>query len=767
MRERITLPCPNHIMLSTLLLLFLAQDPGSGLDDLRAQAADLAPAAVLQLADDTGMEAGDALFQQAAAAVDSATGKELLLIVRMLSWSGEPAQPERLVTLLPEGGPLAEAALATLGLEAFRLDEAAQSALGSWLGEQVVEDAPRLWLEAQATLYRIGDGTRRRAALRGLRGLLMDEDPAVRDAAALALGRTGTPLGAREIELIDRIALGVGPQAELAASLLERVEEQERFRAKIEALMRVQAIENGDTAAGQPVEGSDMDVLVEVLRRAEEQHMEGDRFDRQELLDAAADGLLRRLDPYSSYFSGEDYQAFMFEMSGSYGGIGAYVRTVDGVFTLIRPIYSGPAYQVGLRSGDKVLEVDGWSTVEQPDDEIIKRLKGEPGTVVSLNVFRAGWSEPRDIAVVRDRIAVPVLQHEMLPGRVLYLELLDFSSDVGARIAQQIQDALAEGPLNGVVLDLRNNPGGYMLEAVNLCDVFLPAGKVVVSTKSRTEPEESYSTRAPALVPEDVPLAVLINEYSASASEIVAGALSVHGRATTVGMRTHGKGSVQQLLPLRARRDERFRDENGNRRWDEWEEYEDANGNGSYDYGPRVKLTLSYYYLPDGSSIHTLRDHDGRVTQEGGVQPELEVAFTQPDFATLRELERLVGDDMFQDYAQRIHDEDIELAVELAEYDGRDVARYPGFADWKSTLQTGLDDQELRRWVRRRLRDLVSDDRGKVFPGNGFQGDFLEDPQLGAAIRKVLAARALDAGSVPEYAELLARAAAAERPQVR
>jgi hypothetical protein len=317
---------------------------------------------------------------------------------------------------------------------------------------------------------------------------------------------------------------------------------------------------------------------------------------------------------------------------------------------------------------------------------------------------------------------------------------------------------LDNGEVRGVVLDLRNNPGGYLREAVNICDVFLPRGKVVVTTKSRLGADRTYRTRLPALVPDTVPLSLLINEYSASASEIVSGALSIHGRAVTVGEQSFGKGSVQNIFPLDSHPDEPFEDGNKNGQHDDWEEYTDVNGNGQYDYGPAIKLTIAYYYLPDGSSIHTLRDHDGRIVQAGGVLPDREIEFPQLDFVTARELNRLLAEDPFRPYAQEVYDQNHDLAIELAINDLHRLERYPGFDAFYEGLDTRLEKQEVRRWVRRALRTIVSDARGKVFPGNGFFGDYVEDPQLREAIKVILSSSDLDYASLPEYAELLARA---------
>ncbi len=744
-------------VLALLTLLAAPQEPATSLDELLAEAASASPAAVLSLADQAALELGDETLDTLSERLATAEGTQLLLLGRLQAWADDPSGVERLVELLDSEQPdLSFAALQTLRLPAFHAVEAANSALGIWLSDQVAEDAPRLWVEGQFTLFRTSTGAHRRSALRNLRSVMMSEDQQLRTAAVLALGRSGSPLGADEIDELQKIAEGISTDSVLAEALLQQVEQQSRFRSKIAAL---QNLHNSDT--GKTIDDDALAVIEELLLRVRTQHMEGEKFTDEELIAAAADGLLRRLDPHSTYFSSEEYGQFVFDMTQAYGGIGAYVNTVDNIFTIVRPIYSGPAYAVGLLSGDKILAVDGWSTADQPNDEIIKRLKGQPGTEVKLEVYRPGWSEPREIPIERARIKVPALQTEMLPGGILYLELIDFSEDVAMMIVRTINSAMDDGDLNGVVLDLRNNPGGYLMEAVQICDVFLPKGKVVVTTKSRSGSDESYRTRVGELVSPDVPLAILINEYSASASEIVSGALSIHGRAVTVGARTYGKGSVQNVFAMRAEKDESFEDTsnagppNGIR--DEWESFEDFNGNDQYDYGSRVKLTIAYYYLPDGSTIHTQRDRDGRITDPGGVMPDREIEFPEMEFVVARELNRLLTDDPFRPYAERIYDEDRELAMELAINDLRDIKRYPGWDEFYTDLDTELEPQEIRRWVRRLLRGVVSDARGKVFPGNGFQGDYVEDPQLQEAIRAVLENGSLTYEDVPEYAELIAR----------
>lgn len=747
-----------------LLALVHPQNPASDWHAGFDQAAALSPAETLLLADAAGADAADADFPAALEQLKTAHGTQLLFLVRFLSYDADSAGSEQLVRLLDADKPeWSQAVLATVSRARGADALAAQKALGGWLLENPVEQVPQLWTEGQLALFRFGDSTYRSAALRNLRTLLGHEDARMQRYGVLALGRAGVILEARETALLASIAEGLDADAVLARTLLDRQTDQERHRQKEAALLKLVEEKPAGSQPNDPAIAS-LGRLADVLRMIEIQHMEGEKYTREELIEAAADGMFGRLDPYSDYLGSEEVADFKYEMDPQYGGIGAYVNTVNGIFTIVRPIYSGPAYRAGLLSDDKVLEVDGWSTAEQPNDEVIRRLKGKPGTTVKVKIYRVGWSEPREFTVDRERIEVPIIEQEMLPGRVLFLELFSFGADSAPGIESAIRAAQKEAPLAGVVLDLRNNPGGYLESAVAISNVFLPKDKLVVSTKSRTEPEERRFTTEAELVPENLPLVLLVNDLSASASEIVAGALQQHGRAVLVGERTLGKGSVQQLFRVPGTQDEPFQDQNRNRAHDDWETYTDVNANGKFDYAPLVKLTIAYYYLPDGNSIHTLRDHDGRVTQAGGVKPDYDVRFPDLDYATLRELDRLLGLDSFRTYARQIYDRDPVAAVHLAEFDDRRLDLYAGWDEYYAGLSTNLDPQEVRRWVRRALRGIVSDARGKVFPGGGFFGDFQEDPQLQQGIRLILEKAGRLATEFPEYRTLaLAPAEAGEK----
>ncbi len=740
-------------MLRTLLLIpFLLQDPAAGdLEQLAAAAAEAAPAEILQLVD--AFEPDGAWQAEAAERLGEAAPGARLALARLLAQFDDPAGAAALAGLLDAGSPaLSRAALATLALPVFLEDEAALNGLGGWLVAHDPEEAPELYAEAARTLHRIGDASRRRAAMQMLRTALRSPDAPTAAAATLALARAGALEDEEVLDRLEDLAQGIDPRAELAQALLAQRDQEARYQRKIEALDTALVERVG--LRGKAQSEGDLRVLLEVMRLVRTRHMEGEKFDDAEMMAAAANGLLSSLDPHSNFMPGEVYKDFIFDMNPNYGGIGAYVNVLDGVFTITRPIYSGPAYEAGLLSGDRILEVEGWSTLDQPADETINRLKGVPGTHVNVKVMRTGWTEPKDIDIERRVIELPSLFTELLPGDILYLDLLNFTDGCTREILTAIADARARGPLRGLVLDLRDNPGGYMSEAVGICDLFLPPDQLVVSTRTRSGYREEYRTENPAVVGPEVPVMVLINRFSASASEIVSGALSFHQRATTIGERTHGKGSVQNIYSLRIIQDEPWDDEDGNGKLDAWEDFEDLNDNGRHDLSPRVKLTMAYYFLPDGSTIHTQRRKDGTVEHLGGVEPDVPVEEEELDIQALRELQRLLEDDAFRTYAKEVFAADADRALELATADGRDPQAYPGWDAFLEGLHTTLDPNEVRRWVRRNLRNEVADARGQRFAGSGFRGDFQEDVQLQEALRRILRDTGLSSAEIAEYEQV-------------
>lgn len=316
-------------------------------------------------------------------------------------------------------------------------------------------------------------------------------------------------------------------------------------------------------------------LFAEVMDRVKEDYVRP--VDDQELLDSAIRGMVSGLDPHSEFLDPEEYRDIRISTSGHYSGVGIEVSTRDNALTVIAPIDDTPAQRAGIRSGDTILSVDGVAVDPDRLHDTIERMRGRPGTRVSLIVERADAGEPLRFTVERESIQVASVRHELLEAAVGYTRISQFNETTPAELRDAI-DALESATLDrygrslsGLVIDLRNNPGGMLDAAVGVADLFLDDG-VIVTADGRT-PEARFTRRASeGDVLGGASMVVLVNEGSASASEIVAGALQDHGRALIVGTTTFGKGLVQTVMPL--------------------------------SKGRALKLTTSRYYTPSGDSIH-------------------------------------------------------------------------------------------------------------------------------------------------------------------
>jgi C-terminal peptidase prc len=468
--------------------------------------------------------------------------------------------------------------------------------------------------------------------------------------------------------------------------------------------------------------------------------------------------MLRYMDPHSTYLSSEDFARFMQDLDADYGGIGAYVNDDPdtGLFTIIRPIYSGPAYRAGLLTDDKIVRIDDWPTLGQEVDDIIKRLKGKPKTPVKLYVWRRGMdpelidrpTEDMAVSIQREEIEIPAGTWQLLPGEIGLIELNTFSRVAMEELRKWIPTMRANG-MRALVLDMRRNSGGLLTEAREVANLFLPPKKLVVTTEGRDGPEERLYTREDPVVPAEVPVVILTSRFTASAAEIVSGALQDHGRATLVGKTTFGKGSVQQLLPLAGAEDDAWEDENGNHRFDPWEKITvDHDGDGQFDYAPRIKLTIARYLLPKGRSIHRELDRDGTLRSAGGVTPDVEVDTPPIESWRVQERRRLERPEgeiarwIDGNWAQQR-----ELFERLAVNDHKDITLYPGFEDLYGRLDTTLSRDDVRRLLRESVRRRVQDARGQEFPF----GDFVEDVQVQRAIQVALEELGERATDIAEY----------------
>ena len=654
--------------------------------------------------------------------------------------------------------------------------EAAEELLQRAGGKGAVE----LRVACAIAATRLGRGSQIASARRILGSFLESSDPNLRAAGALGFAEIGA---VEEVDGVEdelaRLSQLPGESGRLSRAYLEQLRADRFYESRLRRMRR----DEGNRRLGGDLP-NDLARIERLIALIQELHLEGDKVDREALLEAAMQGMLKRLDRHSSYFSSESYEKFEQDLEAEYGGIGAYVQNDpdDGLFTITRPIYSGPAYRAGLGTDDKIVRIGDWPTVGEPTEEVIKRLKGKPGTDAELFIWRRGMdaglidrpTEAMKVTVERAQISIPSVHSQLLPGDIGLVELQTFSRNAAKDVYEAIRKLTRESgqeELNGVILDLRNNTGGLLTQAREVADLFLPEKQTVVKTESRFRDAKVFKTRMPAIVPEDIPVAVLINRFSASASEIVSGALQDLGRATLVGQRSFGKGSVQSLIPLAPERDDEYGDENRNGRRDNWEPItRDFDEDGEFDYAPRIKLTIERYLLPLGRSIHRELDEEGNILSAGGVSPDLEVEPRRRESWRLLEMRRIQDTRALREWVQERFDEDPETMGELAFCDFDNPELYPGFDDLYGSLDTSLSDEDVRFLLRIDVRRRFQDLRGSALP----MGDFAEDLQLQAAIEDVLAQRDQSPDQIAEYkatfedreavAERIASAPAERRP---
>ncbi|QSZ42432.1 PDZ domain-containing protein [Sulfurimonas aquatica] len=300
----------------------------------------------------------------------------------------------------------------------------------------------------------------------------------------------------------------------------------------------------------------------------------------EELMDKALDGMMQNLDAHSNYLTKKDYKKLKVQTSGEFGGLGITVGMKDGALTVISPIDGTPADKAGLQSGDIILKIDEKSTISMTIDEAVSLMRGKVGDPIDVTIVRKGEMKPLVIHIVRGIITIESVHVKTINDDTLYIRVASFDQKVAADVAKEIKKRKAT--TKGIILDLRNNPGGLLDQAVDLVDLFVDKGDIV-SQKGRQESDAKTFTASSRATLTKVPMVVLINGGSASASEIVSGALQDHKRAVLVGENTFGKGSVQVVLPI-------TNDE-------------------------AIKLTIARYYLPSGRTIQAV-----------GVKPDIEVA---------------------------------------------------------------------------------------------------------------------------------------------
>ena len=381
-----------------------------------------------------------------------------------------------------------------------------------------------------------------------------------------------------------------------------------------------------------------LDLFGNIFERIRAQYVEPVETDK--LIEAAINGMLTSLDPHSNYLSAKDFDDMQVQTRGEFGGLGIEVTQEEGFIKVISPMDGTPAAKAGIQSGDFITHVNGESVLGLLLDDAVEKMRGPIGSEIIITVVREGTPEPFDVSIIRDTIKVTAVKGRVV-GHTVVLRITTFNdqttSGLNAELKKGIDELGGIDKLDGVVLDLRNNPGGLLNEAITVSDAFLDKGEIV-STRGRDPASgERYNATAGDLI-NGKPIVMLINGGSASASEIVAGALQDHRRAIVVGTKSFGKGSVQTLIPLA--------------------------GDGA------MRLTTARYYTPSGRSIQALGISPDIVVNQPPVDPAAAVKPEEPKSAVKNrseaDLRGAITNDSMTDDEKRLYQEELARAEESA-----------------------------------------------------------------------------------------------------
>ncbi|NND06046.1 MAG: PDZ domain-containing protein [Saprospiraceae bacterium] len=420
-----------------------------------------------------------------------------------------------------------------------------------------------------------------------------------------------------------------------------------------------------------------------------------DDVDPSRLMRVGIEAMLETLDPYTNYISEADIEGYRYMSEGKYDGIGARVRKMGDYVTVVEPYEGGPAIDAGLRAGDMIIAVEGKSAKDKKTAEVEEILKGFPGTEVNITIKRPGEDTERNVAVKRDEVAVKNVPYQgMLDDKTGYVVLTTFTNNAGKNISQAIKKLKEEYPgMQNLVFDLRNNGGGYLREAVSISNLFISKGETVVTTKGKVrDRDRGFKTSSPPEFP-DLPVVVLTNKWTASASEIVSGVLQDLDRGVILGTRTYGKGLVQNTVDL--------------------------------EYNSKLKLTTAKYYIPSGRCIQSVSYKDGepvdipdnkravfktragrKVLDGGGIIPDVMV----DEVGEEPIVKFLVDNNLIFYYATKYHQEHEEIGS-AKDFAFTDFAEFVAFVeskniDFKTDTETKLDEL-LETAETDQLTDLV------------------------------------------------------------
>jgi carboxyl-terminal processing protease len=365
-----------------------------------------------------------------------------------------------------------------------------------------------------------------------------------------------------------------------------------------------------------------------------------DKTDSKKLMYGAINGMLRELDPHSSFMKPEDYKELQIETKGKFGGLGIEITLRDGVLTVVAPLEDTPADKAGILAGDQIVRIDDEPTQDMTLMEAVQKMRGPKGTKVKLSIIRKGEKKPLEFELVRAEISIRSVRSRTLEPNYGYARISSFQSGTANDLRKALEQLEAESPLQGLVLDLRNDPGGLLDQAVEVSDEFLDEG-LIVYTGGRLENQQMRFEAHKNGKPHNYPIVVLVNAGSASASEIVAGALQDHKRAIILGEQTFGKGSVQTVIPL--------------------------------NDGSAIRLTTSLYYTPSGRSI-----------QAKGITPDIVVKRELPDKESEEETDQM----------RRVREKDLPRHMENKKNDSEESKPNGAEVETQKLLE---QDNQLRR----------------------------------------------------------------------
>ena len=537
-----------------------------------------------------------------------------------------------------------------------------------------------------------------------LKDLLKTANKPVRDEAVLALAEMGSLVPRDEIPKPEQATPEDMISLEVYARILELSLEPTPTGERALALYR-QVRENAGNEDPKIAKGERL--MREILSYIKQAYPDESKYKPDDLFEGAARGLAGGLDPFSQYLDREETANTQEMLNQQYGGIGAIVGVRDRLFTIMCPIYGSPADRAGMRSLDWITEIDGVKCGDMIDKgatrDLLSKLKGDPGSKIHIKFTRRGFLKPVDVDLTRETIRIDSVLYTMLPGQIGYIRLTRFGERSAEEVKHAMEDLFQVQKAKGLVFDLRDNPGGLFSSAIKIAELFLEKNKLIVFSEGRIDfspRREFYSNDVfhpdaeGKAGPEDYPVTVLINSGSASASEIVSGCLQDQKRATLVGERSYGKGSVQQIVPLRATKGQ-----------------------------TQLRITVAKYFLPSGRCIH-----------EKGIDPEVVVHPPELDDSSMRLRVDLRQKHVLDDFVAARWAGAKDTFVKLTQDEAAKLEDYPDASELlKQADAMRLKPVELQEELRYVVRRMAQDDLKKEYPC-----DLVGDPVLQRGVFELL-----------------------------